>query len=110
MTKKAKQNEAENEGPLTKGDVREIVTEIVTDITTKLIVASEDRMMKRMDEKFEIAHQGMMSGFELVNEKIDAVSDRLDKHVGQNAVLLNKMDARIDVLETKMARFRHRTA
>ena len=132
MNKKIKL--AENEGPLTRADVFEVVTEVVN----AAIAASEERMMRRMDlgferiderfeqvdrrfenvygrfdkvaEDMEYHHQGIMSGFVRVHEDSGAVCDRLDSHIGQNATIFSKMDQRVVKLEDHVAKLRIRPA
>ncbi len=129
MNKKTKP--IEDEGPLTKADVIEIVTEVVNRIVNGAIAASEVRMIRRMDrgferiderfelidrrferidEKFEHADQSMKSGLNLVCEKIEEGNEYMDRHVGNTAKILSKIDHRVDKLEQCMEKLRHRPA
>ncbi len=115
MNKKTKP--IEDEGPLTKADVIEIVTEVVNRIVNGAIAASEERMIRRMDrgferidEKFEHADQSMKSGLNLVYEKIEEGNEYMDRHVGNTAKILSKIDHRVDKLEQCMEKLRHRPA
>lgn len=125
MNKKTKP--IEDEGPLTKADVVEVVTEIVNGA----IAASEERMIRRMDrgferiderfelidrrfdlvdQQFEHADQSMKSAFNLVYEKIEEGNEYMDRHVGNTAKILSKIDHRVDKLEQFMEKLRHRPA
>ncbi len=108
MNKKTKT--IENERPLTRVDVTEIVTEIVTRIVNSAIAASEERMISRMDEKFEHADQAMKSGLNLVYQKIEEGNEYMDRHVSVVAKVLSKMDHRVDKLERFMEKLRARPA